>query len=141
MLQNSDRSRHETLAVATAFRDIRRELVNNRIDTEELKTRLEDGIAFPLDRIATFQFPRLKKHLTKLEGSLERMADAKSAQAVAVAETDAILVQMKQVLAKMIELETFHQVLDMLRAVIEAHEHVSQETKIRRQEERKALEE
>ena len=37
VLQNSERSAHETLALAVAFDDIREELINNRVDTEELK--------------------------------------------------------------------------------------------------------
>ena len=48
VLQNSQRSSHETLQVAVAFDEIREEMINNRVDTEELKTRLKDGVADPL---------------------------------------------------------------------------------------------
>ena len=43
-LQNVQRTGQEVLEVATAFEEIREELVNNRIDTEELKQRLQVGI-------------------------------------------------------------------------------------------------
>jgi len=139
--QNSERARHETAAVTTAFRDIRQELVNNRLDTEELKTRLEEGIATPLEKIANEQFPRFKQQLDQLESALDQADKAAVAQTAAIREADLILVQMRQVLAKILELETFHQVLDMLRAVIDAHQEVTERTKERQRAERESLEE
>jgi len=55
-LDNADRSTHETQIVADAFDDIREEMVNNRIDTPELQTRLKDQIANPLKRISAQMF-------------------------------------------------------------------------------------
>jgi hypothetical protein len=43
VLQNSQRSAHETLQVALAFDELREEMINNRVDTEELKIRLRTG--------------------------------------------------------------------------------------------------
>ena len=103
-------------------------MVNNRVDTEELKTRLKDGVADPLKRIVDEMFPKLEDELKKLAGQL---ADppAPGPQAAALAQIDAILVEMKQVLDKMLELETFNEVLDMLRQIISAQEKVNAETK------------
>ena len=125
VLQNSQRSSHETLQVALAFDEIREEMINNRVDTEELKTRLKDGVADPLKRIVAEMFP-------KLEIELKKLADPRTspaAQTAALAQIDAILVEMRQVLDKMLELETFNEVLDMLRQIISAQEKVSGETK------------
>ncbi|HEX3726436.1 MAG TPA: hypothetical protein VHV08_09345, partial [Pirellulales bacterium] len=66
VLQNSERSSHETLQVAVAFDDLREEMINNRIDTEELKTRLKDGVADPLKRIVAEMFPPLEERLKTL---------------------------------------------------------------------------
>ena len=44
-----------------AFDEIREEMVNNRVDTEELKTRLKDGVADPLKRIVDEMFPELRR--------------------------------------------------------------------------------
>lgn len=125
MLQNSQRSSHETLQVAVAFDEIREEMINNRVDTEELKSRLKDGVADPLKRIVAEMFP-------KLENELKKLTDPKSspaAQTAALAQIDAILVEMRQILDKMLELETFNEVLDMLRQIISAQEKVNAETK------------
>ncbi len=129
VLQNSQRSSHETLQVAVAFDEIREEMINNRVDTEELKTRLKEGVADPLKRIVETRFAALEESLKQLAAVLADPNAAVTAQAKAVAETDAILVEMQQVLDKMLELETFNEVLDMLRQIIDAQEKVNAETK------------
>jgi hypothetical protein len=129
VVQNTERSAHETLQVAIAFDEIREEMINNRVDTEELKTRLKDGVADPLKRIVEERFAKLAEKLKQLT---ERLADPQAAalaKAESLAELDAILVEMRSVLDKMLELETFNEVLDMLRQIIDAQEKVNAETK------------
>ena len=60
----------ETLGLARSFDAIREELVNNRVDTEELKLRLKDGIADPLRRICGEMFPELERRLRTLQAQL-----------------------------------------------------------------------
>lgn len=127
--QNSQRSAHETQQVALAFDDIREEMINNRVDTEELKVRLKDGVADPLKRIVTESFPKLDERLKKLAAQLSDAKAAPAAQAAALEQADVILVEMKQVLDKMLELETFNEVLDMLRQIIGSQEKINAETK------------
>jgi hypothetical protein len=127
--QNAERSRHETLQVALAFDDIREEMINNRVDTEELKKRLTEGVSDPLKRIVETQFPKLEAQLKQLSDQLADPASAVATQAGAVAQFDAILVEMKLVLDKMLELETFNEVLDVLRGIIDDQEQVNDETK------------
>ncbi len=127
--QNCERSGHETLQVATAFDDIREEMINNRVDTEELKTRLKEGISDPLKAIAQGAFPPLVERLKQLGQQLADPAAAAATQHAAVAEIDAILVQMQGVLDKMLELETFNEVLETLRQIIDTQEQLNQETK------------
>jgi hypothetical protein len=132
VLQNSERSSHETLQVALAFDEIRDEIVNNRVDTEELKTRLKDGISDPLKRIVERSFPKLHEQLKQLSSQLADPPAAVPTQTAAVAQIDLILGEMKQVLDKMLELETFNEAVDMLRQIIDAQEKVSEETKQQR---------
>jgi hypothetical protein len=129
VLQNAERSSHETLQVALAFDEIRAEMINNRVDTQELKTRLKDGISDPLKQIVERRFSELLKQLKELSGQLSNPETAVSTQAATVAQIDTILVEMKQVLDKMLELETFNEVLDTLRQIIDAQEKVNDETK------------
>jgi hypothetical protein len=126
--QNVERSAHETLEVSDAFHGIREELVNNRIDTEELRIRLQEGVADPLKRIVDARFGPLQEELKRLADQLSDAEVAGATRTKAVAEMDAILVEMRQVLDKMLELETFNEVLDILREIIAEQENVTKET-------------
>lgn len=127
-LDNGDRSAHETLTVAESFDDIREEMTNNRVDTPELQTRLKDQIADPLRHISQQMFPELRSRLTQLRKlANDPQAGPKQLQA-ALEQSDAILVEMKSVLDKMLELETYNEVVETLRSIITEQEQLHQET-------------
>ena len=138
-LQNCRKNGHETLGVATSFDDIREELINNRLDTEELKARLKERIADPLRAIAERRFPELE---TRLEALLAKLADAKAAPAAlteSIQQVDLILVEMQQILSQMLELETFNEAVALLRAIIEDQQKVIDQTKQKQKEKQKEL--
>jgi len=139
VLQNSERAGHETLQLAESFDEIRAELINNRIDTEELKTRLQQGIADPLRAIAQNRFPPLVERLKQLVTQVSDPAAADKTQSESVKQIDAILVEMQGVLDKMLELETFNEVLDMLRQIIDNQEQVNEETKQKQKKDLRSL--
>ena len=136
-LDNTDRSASETLTVAESFDDIREEMVNNRIDTPAVETRLKDQIADPLRKISGDMFPILKDRLKQLRQSLDDPKTGKELLQKLLAQADAILVEMKLVLDKMLELETFNEVVEQLRQIIANQGQLSDETLKRQKEELK----
>ncbi len=139
VVQNSERSRHEVAELGVAFDDIREELINNRIDTEELKSRLKEGIADPLKAIAAEGFPPMLEKLKQLGGQMADPPQAVKTRTESLAQIDAILVEMQGVLGKMLELETFNEALDMLRQIIENQEQVNEETKKQQKKDLRSL--
>jgi len=106
------------------------ELVNNRIDSPELQTRLKGQIADPLHAIAKTRFPELDKRLTSLTDALAGTDDGrKTARLEVQKQYDVILGELQQVKAKMLELETFNEALDLLRGIITDQKQVTEETK------------
>ncbi|HEY2761682.1 MAG TPA: hypothetical protein VGI75_13090 [Pirellulales bacterium] len=136
-LDNGDRSAQETLTVAQSFDDIREEMVNNRVDTPELQTRLKDQIADPLKQISQVMFPDFRSRLTQLRRTLDDPQTGPKQLKSALDEADAILVEMKSVLDKMLELETFNEVVDTLRSIISEQDQLNQETLRRQKDELK----
>jgi hypothetical protein len=136
-LDNSDRSAHETQTVAEAFDDIREEMTNNRVDTPELQGRLKDQIAEPLKHISGEMFPELRKRLEQLRRVADDPKEGPAQLKTSLAQADAILLEMKQVLDKMLELETFNEVVDTLRDIITTQEKINQETLKRQKEDLK----
>jgi hypothetical protein len=131
-IQNSARANDETRGLAVAFDEIRAELINNRVDTEELKQRLQQGIADPLRRIADERFPELDRRLKQMDALIDRPAEAERLQAASRQQADLILVEMQQVMDNLLELETFNEALDILRNIIKTQDELNEQTKERR---------
>lgn len=138
-MQASQKNAQETLGVAAAFDAIREELVNNRVDTEELKIRLKDQIADPLHKIGNEMFPEFDRRLTVLQDKLGDLPAGKAARQGAFDQADRILVEMQKVRDKMLELETFNEAVEILRGIVAAQEKVNEETKRLRTEKAKRL--
>jgi hypothetical protein len=128
-LQNGRKNAQETQGVAEGFDDIREELVNNRLDTTELRTRLKDRIADPLKQIVQMRFPELELRLETLHGKLTDQEKGPPALAAATEQMDLVLVEMNQVLSQMLELETFNEAIAMLRSIMESQEKIHEKTK------------
>lgn len=121
-LQYSHKNASETLGVADAFSDIREELINNRIDSEELNRRLKEGIADPLRDIAQRMFPDLDRLLEQLLKDIDDARAGPAGRDQAIRQIDAILAAMRQVLDRMVELEDFNEAIERLRSIIQEQE-------------------
>lgn len=130
-LQNSRKNAQEVLGVADSFEEIRLQLINNRIDTEELLLRVKGGIADPLRRIGDEMFPELDRRLERLRSALHHEQGLPEARTAARQQADAILLAMRQVLNRMLELESFNEALDLLRSIIEQQEQLNAQTRER----------
>jgi hypothetical protein len=133
-LQNSEKDAHEILGVAESFSDIREELINNRIDTEELKLRLENGIAAPLRQVAGEMFPELDRRLDRLQATLTDEGVSAEHLAQSTQQLDLILGAMRRVLARMIELEDFNEAVELLREIVESQKQLQDQTKQRQKQ-------
>jgi len=133
-MQTSRKNAQETVGVAQAFDDIRTELINNRIDTEELKIRLQSRIADPVRVIGLEMFPELDRSLDRLEAALDDSHAGIESRTRAVAQVDKIVFAMRQVLSSMIELEDFNEAVELLRSIIQSQERVDNLTKQRQKQ-------
>jgi hypothetical protein len=137
-LQNVIQSADEVSGVAEAFDDLHDQLTNNRIDIPDLKSRLREQIAQPLHRIGGERMPQLAARLELVEEHLQDEAAAPElARAIALA--DEVLVEMRQVLDRMLELETYNEVLDLLRGIITDQQEINRRTKERQKERLRSL--
>ncbi len=130
--QNGQKDTHETAGVADAFADIRQELVNNRIYTEELRIRIEQDIVAPLARLVEADFVQLDEQLARLETTHDDREQSPDLRDTALAQTDTILKTMREVLARMVELEDFNEAVQLLRSIIEEQEQLREAVRERR---------
>ena len=111
------RAAGETAELAEAFRGIRLEFDNNQLITPELEARLIAQIADPLSALAKQDLP-----------ALAVACRAGTARRELVRRADEVLARMRAVLDKMMELESFNEVVELLRGMIRTQEQIRAET-------------
>ena len=137
--QQGEKSAQEVTGVAASFGDIREELTNNRVDTQERKIRLQDQIIQPLQQIASQRFPRWQETLQSLEDETEKQQVSLPLARQAVREAEEILLEMQQVLEKMIELESYNELVDLVRSVLQEQDELLEKTRQQRKEQTRSL--
>ena len=133
-IQNISQSADETLGVAEAFDEIHDQLTNNRIDNPDLKTRLREQIALPLRQIGEIRMPELTAQVQLIEEKIEDVVTGPTALNAAVAQADRVLIEMQQVLERMLELETYNEVLGQLREIMKEQEELRRRTQERQRD-------
>lgn len=138
--QSATQLAFETGGVATGFDDIVAELINNRVDTEELKERLERGISEPLKEISGELLPKFETQLEALETAFEA-GPAEAAEPLAAAKSAAQEVEeaMKAVLDRMLELEEYNEIVELLRGIVKDQEQLKERTQQEQREKLKGL--
>jgi hypothetical protein len=139
VLENSERAAHETRTVGMAFHEILEEMANNRIDTPALSGRLRDEIADPLVALADRRLSVLTARLKELQKLVNDASRGSAKVEEAAREADAILLEMQNILDKMIEMATYKELVEKLRKVIEQQEKLNEETKRQQVERLKSL--
>jgi len=137
--QQSKKSAQEIQGVAQAFDGIREELTNNRVDTQDRKSRLKEQIADPLHAIVAEDFPALDDQLLALEPLVSDAAKGPAAVEASVARSNELLAKLDQVLQKMLKLESYNEIVDLVRDLIKEQSNLIDDTK--RQQRRDLVEE
>jgi hypothetical protein len=146
-LQQTRKSAQELLGVAAGFQDIREELINNRVDAGDRRERLKEKIADPMQAVGETMFPELERREEVLEKLLlddlaAKKYDLSSGQQeaiAAVAQANDILAELDKILQQMLDLETFNELVDIVRQLIAEQERVSGETQKTHEEIQKSL--
>ncbi len=137
--QNATQLSYETLGVAEGFDEIVAELVNNRVDTEELKTRLEQGISEPLRQIGGELLPVLETRLQQLLQGFDESVEVDTRLQQAKVQADVVVEAMKQVLDRMLELESYNELVELLRGIVAEQKQLHEQTIQERREKLRSI--
>lgn len=136
----ADRSLHlvrknhaETREVEARFRDIREELVNNRVDTEAALTRLDQGVISPLSDLNRTGYPAVDEALGLFALRLERSQDPTAAIDASVAGLDRMIAQMDRILEQMRQRKGFNEVIQELQGILDRQRNLLDATERERQ--------
>lgn len=113
----------ETNAVAEGFRSIRDELTNNRIPNDDLRERIDYRIVRPLEKVVNHYLPDVQTALSA------RDTDAPAGVTpTAQQKLDDLVQQMELALGEMKSVESYNEVLALLRGIIDEQRGLSQKT-------------
>ncbi len=134
-----DKSTHEILGSAEAFDNIRLQLNNNRIDSEDRKKRFTEQIISPLRLIGEESMQQLRDQVSELasvlrdlqispndpdvSGEADRLAES------AIGQTDVTLKQLDNVLSVLLKYETQNELLEIVRGMIKQQQEIKDRTK------------
>ena len=134
------KSEGELRGVEREINQINQELINNRIDSIDRRTRLEDKIRKPLLEVLDQSWGPMASDIRSIEKSYSR--SAKSEVNVAellpssISKSNQIIVALTTILNDMIDIQDFNEVIDMVRGMIDDQSKVLEKTK---QEQKKQL--
>jgi hypothetical protein len=134
-----ERKNHtECRSIELAFRDIREEMINNRVDSATVLERIERNILEPLQSLNDADYPGLDGHLGVFRLQEERRQDPREEMDVSLQSIDAMLARMKQILDVMQRRETFAELIKNLQDLRDRQSKLLEET--RKQQQREAFE-
>jgi hypothetical protein len=145
------KSMQEVAGVIDTLRDIREQLINNRIDAEDHKRRLKEEIADPLQKLINRpaemesappgSFLAVEVQLAELERRLKVMAkdlkdeqlskDTDEAATASIVEMERLLSELDQILDKLRKIESYNKLLTYVRELLEEQRELNERTKER----------
>jgi hypothetical protein len=125
------RAAEELRQVAVAMDEVALEMVNNRLDSPGSLERLRGGIAQPLREVAERTLPEWISKVKWMEGKLADEASFSQGQNAGLAIADVAIRRLQEVLSQMIQMESYSEIVDLLRDIIDAQAKLTKETKDR----------
>ncbi|MFM2097371.1 MAG: hypothetical protein RIS70_4495 [Planctomycetota bacterium] len=129
--QQNQKSSQEVLGVSVSFGEIREEMINNRLEATDRIEQLRDKIIEPLRALVDADFAKLQERLQALE-SLPLQASSVGEVDQAVQGTDALLAKLNDILQNMLDIETYNELLDIVRGMIKEQDDLIKKTKDQR---------
>ncbi|MDA8744050.1 polyketide synthase [Rubripirellula amarantea] len=128
----ASKTSEELSGIAASLEDLLLEMVNNRVDSVDRRERIGVGVRDPLRRIVEVPLAKLSEQIVDVERLIGDDEAAKSKTRDAVTTAEDVLLQLTAVLDKMLDLESYNEILDMVRGLIDDQDELLEDTKSER---------
>jgi hypothetical protein len=125
----ANKTSEELTGIAASLDDLLQEMVNNRVDSVDRRERIGTGVRDPLKKIVSEPLAQLIDQIAEVEKSVADPPSAAKKTAQAVQTTEKVLLQLTAVLEKMLDLESYNEILDIVRGLIDDQTELIDETK------------
>ena len=133
MLRDTHKEVYDLTGIIESFRTIRLEMINNRIFTEDERRRIDHDIMRPMQELVNEDFPDIDELLGSLNQMLlereepHRPAALEERQKI-LDRFDATLGKMMAIRDNMASMESFNEVIELLRSIIKQQQLLRNET-------------
>lgn len=125
----ANKTSEELSGIAASLDDILREMLNNRVDSVDRRERIGMGVRDPLKQIVEGPLQTLRDQIKEIESSVGDPQVGVEKTAAAVQTSEEVLLELTAVLEKMLDLESYNEILDIVRELIEDQDKLLDETK------------
>ncbi len=122
-----DKSEQELIGVVASVKNLREQLINNRIDSFYRQQRLQNQVELPLAALLQNEFGQLLAELNRLPAAAQADAVEVPARAAAASLT-AILSELEKIKESMLDIETFNEIIDLVRGLLADQEELLEAT-------------
>ncbi len=124
-----DKSQQELVSITLRIDGIRKQLVNNRIDSsEDRQGRLQEKVHQPLTVLLANDYEKLRTSLVTFQTAAMTDAGGGAQARGAVAATDQVLIALEAIKANMLDIESFSEIVDLVRGLLDDQEKLLSET-------------
>ncbi|RMF37154.1 MAG: hypothetical protein D6753_18130 [Planctomycetota bacterium] len=122
-----DKSHQELMGILVGVDNIRLQLIHNRIDSKDRQARLLDRVYEPLKELLNEEFVDLRDSLGEMQSAA--MSDDPAPAAIrALRSLDAVLAGLQQIKQNMLDIESFNEIIDLVRGLLEDQEKLLEQT-------------
>ncbi|MCC6508516.1 MAG: hypothetical protein IT423_05380 [Pirellulaceae bacterium] len=124
----ADKSQQELIGVAGRVEEIRLQLVNNRIDSVDRQARLLDRVYKPLNEMLATEMESFRNRLSQFQSAAMSPTGGQSQAATAAEENERVLAALNAIVANMLDLESFNEIIDLVRGILDDEQRLLDET-------------
>ena len=125
----ASKTREEVTGIAAALGDIILEMENNRVDSVDRRDRISLKVKAPLEMLVEDGLLELQRRIDNLSLVAKNPETGPQVAANAVEQAEEVLLQLEAILESMLDLESYNEILDYLRDLIDREEKLIEDTK------------
>ena len=122
------KNHNETQAIGQSLGDIREEMINNGVDTPETLRRMDEKLLRPLKGINDIDFPDVDQRLGLFRLALQEQTDPLTRLDESLLALDRLKRKLELVLVEMRKLETYKELLEILKGIKAQQEDLKKRT-------------
>ena len=122
------KNHNETLAIGQSLGDIREEMINNAVDTPQSLERMDIKLIRPLKGINDIDFPDVDQRLGLFRLALQERTDPLNRLDESLQSLDRLKRKLELVLVEMRKLETYKELLEILKGIKAQQEELKKRT-------------